>query len=239
VYQLPDRFLCGSPEAPYKWRRDVPLSRKLSSEEWVSFEYFKWRAAEFLMNIDDLKLPSVLNGSTLRHHVFGERVNKGRFTSNAWPGRHRAKGLFLDFRPLILCKRNDQRSNFGRAKNIVNRSTDDKPLREFVKSISDSFLTETTELSVDSRLSEEDRTHSVKALLDLWFNTYYFHSGTSEQSRRAGEIQTIFEREGIEQLLFFELIQAAHYVRCLYAVIERTKPGTPFYSCPDQRLVEH
>lgn len=238
MYQLPSNFLCGSEDITYQWRPDVPVDRELKRLDWTAIEFFRWRAAEYLSNIDDLELPGLLSGSTCFPHRLEDSTMRGKFSTNAWPGRYRAKGLFADFRPLILNNKNDYLGSFNRTKNIVCSATDDRVLKKFVTETAVRFRSEVARLSVDSNHNEGDREIDLLELLDLWFNTRVFHVGDERQLRRVRDVLSIFEEEGIEQMLFFELVGLAHWVRCLYAVVENTAPSNPFFSCPDALLIE-
>ena len=120
--------------------------------------------------------------------------------------------------------------------NLIRRSNDDRTLAKFVDDIRARFLTELHNLSVsdDSVLAQAT---SIKSLIDLWFNTSYFHVGNPKQVAAAMDLQSIFEREGIDQLIFFEIILVAHQVRCLYAVTQNTNRSNQYFSCPDNRVV--
>jgi hypothetical protein len=236
-YTLPKRFLCGDPDSPFHWRHKVPIERQLADAEWASLDLFRWRAAEFLANICDLDLPNNHTGSATFHCGSNDQ-NKGSFSTNTWPGRHRAKGIFLDFRPLISKKGGDSRGSFKRVKNIVSRSTSDHTLKAFVEDCDAQFSERTVRFSIARCLPTHLQFRSLHDLIELWFNTISFHSGTPDQVEEMTRLLSIFTGEGIEQLLFFELLGISHDIRCLYAVIHHTAKSNPYFSCPDQQLVQ-
>jgi len=236
-YRLPPGFLRGTAEVPFRWRHSVSIEAELSPDEWACIQTFQWRASEFLLNIDDLSLPNEFIGSTELHHRDASGKHIGKFSSNIWPGRFRAKSLFMDFRPLLLQKGKSSIGNFYRTKNIVAKSTSNAALKAFTNQVAASFLGGSVNLSVDPALPEHRRAVTLNSLLDLWINAYYFHNGNAEQSRKREEMLAIFEVSGMEQVLFFELVLAAHQVRCLYAVVQNSSPQSLYFSCPDERMV--
>jgi hypothetical protein len=226
-YQLPPDFLAGE-DARFAWV-NVPVRGTLSTEDWTTFANFMWRASEFLKNVEDLALPNTHTGNLQSHYEGGR---KGQFSTNIWPGRYRAKSVILDFRPLLLQKGKDGLANFYRNRNLVAKSTDDQALLEFMDQIKRGFLANQIRLSIDRSIPLEIAEKSSAELIDLWFNTYYFHGGDLTQVQRVRDIMTLFEGEGIEQAIFFEVVQSAHSIRSLYGVLRQVVPRHPFFLRP-------
>ncbi len=91
LYVNLEGFLEGSPLLPLNWTK-CDLDTKPNENEWKSIEYYKIRSREFIQNVEDLKLPS---GWSLSGDHDG---SKTKVQTNIFPGRHRAKSLYLDYR---------------------------------------------------------------------------------------------------------------------------------------------
>ena len=221
-----------------EWSHDVPISPLLTSEEWTAIHHFRWRATELLKNIEDLSLPNLHIGDHRMHYVQHEIVHIGSYESNIWPGRYRAKSLFLDLRPLLLQKGSDGLGNFYRTRNIIlKHSRECSVLQEFLGYVKNGFLSSRYELSVDKDLPSELRSYDAGELLDIWFNTQYFHSGKLDQVRKRREISSVFSADGIEQLLFSAAVGCSHYLQCLLGVLLYSEPSNLYFSHPPSVLV--
>ncbi len=233
TYQIPEGFLSGGSIAQFQWTKSK-IFNDLSSEEWTCISHFLWRASEFLENVEDACSESVQSLSLDLHHVLSGKVNKGSAKSNTWPGRYRVKSIVLDFRPLML---KNSLGNLKRTRGVVHRHTNNDVLKEFITKIKKQFLRDRIEFSADDRFPLEQREISVDKLIDLWFNTFYFHDGNLDQIHRVRDIHTFFEGIGVEHILYFHLVSAAHYVRCLYAVLQNAQPSSPYFNVPHTQYV--
>lgn len=217
-------FLEGSANCPLHWQA-VGLNSDLSAEEWQAIEYFQLRAREFLLNVEDLKLPSLW--SLMVDH--GEV--RASVRSNTYPGRHRVKSLYLDFRHFIADK---EPSKFQRIINIlVNHLDKTHPIQAFLSQLKQEFLQ-----SIDLGISLNGRSLPVAQLLNLWFNTEFFHAGRKKQIDERHECLRVLHEEAVHQLLAWGVVRSAHTVKSLYACVKDLhRSGLIVVNCPDSRLI--
>jgi hypothetical protein len=236
-YRLPKHFLAGFAQYKLPWCHSVRIDPELSEAGWKTIEHFRWRAGEFLSNVDDLGLPGLYEGSMHVHFERNGRRQRGRFRSSIWPGRHRAKSIILDLRPLLLQKGTDSLSNLNRAANTIIRHTKDELLMRFVNAARERFLSGDVKLTLEPDVAAELNTTSIQGLIELWFNAHYFHNGNDSQLKEASRISRIFDANGIEQLVLHSAVTSAHDVRSLYAVLQRTAQSHPLFSRPHERII--
>lgn len=217
-------FLEGSASCPLRWQV-VGLNSDLSAEEWQAIEYYQLRAREFLLNVEDLKLPGLWSLTVDR----GEA--KASVRSNTYPGRHRVKSLYLDFRHFIADK---EPSKFQRIINIlVNHLDKIHPIQTFLAEIKQDFLRNT-----DLGISFNGRTLPLARLVNLWFNTEFFHAGRKEQIEERQEWLRVLPVEAAHQLLAWGVVNAAHTVKSLYACVkDLDRNGLAVVNCPDPLLI--
>lgn len=199
-------FLEGDSNTPFRWQK-TSLLKEPKPEEWLSVEYFQIRAREFLQNIEDLKLPQILSLDIDNH------PKKSAVFTSCYPGRHRAKSVYLDFRHFVAVK---EPSFFTRTISSVRKNlSQNEPVNLFLRDLKHQFHQE-TKISIikDSKLA------SVDKLLNVWFNTQYFHAGTMDQIRDRRTILMRLEEEGAEHLLFWAVVNAAYPIKALYACVK-------------------
>ncbi|SDZ79623.1 hypothetical protein SAMN05216562_0370 [Microbulbifer marinus] len=217
-------FLEGGPCYPMHWH-SVLLNANLSQDEWRCIEYFQIRAREFLLNVEDLKLPGFFSLS-IDHG--GQKVT---VESNAFPGRHRVKSLYLDFRHFIADK---EPSKFQRTVNILSKNIDrSNPLQTFLSELKRNFLREAS-----FGITANGRELSVARLVDLWFNTEFFHAGREEQEKERLEWLAVLHDDAAHQLLLWGVINTTHTVKSLYACVkDLCRTGSLSVNCPDPRII--
>ena len=202
----------------------ISLSPDLDAGELRAIERFRARAHEFLLNVADLKLPNQREMSLAK--------DRGRMhvRVRGYPGRHRTKGLFVDFRHLLADK---EPGTFRRVRNILYRRASDRTLRTFLDQLYAQFLPKK-----DEAIAFMGASCSIEDLLKLWFNTEFFHSGDDDQIEERERMLEKLEAGGAAPLLFWAVVRAAHPVKCLYACAKDLgRDGALVVRCPDRRLV--
>lgn len=213
-------FLEGGRRLPW---REVALSPELDPGEWRSIECFQARAREFLLNVSEFR---GVNAMSLMRDTPRMRVRVA-----GYPGRHRAKGLFLDFRHLLG---NDEPGTFRKVRNIVRRRTSDDALSKFLDGLNEQFLSTESDPSIKFMGAAS----TTEDLLVLWFNTEFFHSGNEEQVRHRELILERLEDDGAAPLLFWTVMRAALPVKGLYACAkELRRDGYLTVRCPNRRVL--
>lgn len=217
-------FLEGDSSYPMFWQ-SVQLDANLSVDEWRSIKYFQLRAREFLLNVEDLRLPGAWSLSVDRGGA------KARIVSNVYPGRHRAKSLFIDFRHFIADK---EPSKFQRIVKILARNIDKShPIQIFLSRLKQNFLRD-----IDYGISVNGNNLSLARLVHVWFNTEFFHAGRKEQVQEREDWLTILHDEAAHQLLAWGVVNAARTVKSLYACVKDLSPASSrSVNCPDSRLI--
>ena len=207
-----------------RWH-SIPLSSALSEEELRCVEYFQLRSREFLLNVEDLKLPGL---RSLSIDLGGTRAVA---QTNTFPGRHRVKSLYLDFRHFIADK---EPSRFHRIVNILaNNLEKSLPIQTFLAQLKQDFLRDT---NIGIRINGKDL--SLKKLVDLWFNTEFFHAGRTEQVRERDEWLKVLHDDAAHQLLAWGIVDTAHTVKSLYACVkDLNRDGSHMVNCPDVRVI--
>ena len=126
-----DGFLEGNSQVPYKWST-LKLESDPSDSEWKSIEYFQIRAREFISNVEDLNLPSLW---ALESNTEGQKV---RIETNTYPGKHRAKSIFLDFRHFVA---DNEPSKYQRVINVIRKHINNSsPLQLFLEELKNKFI---------------------------------------------------------------------------------------------------
>jgi len=187
----------------YEVPESLPFGRDVKANEWFAIECFKLNARELISNIDDLKLTGLLNLSIDRT---GEKT---RIDSNTFPGKHRAKSLFMDFRHFTL---QQDPSNFRTVKNIL------KKLIPKETGVPDELEIKTNQFINGSRVEVQDDISND--LLELWFYSEYFHRNDAEKLyERESVLRKVYE-EDVIHLLVFEVIQRSFAIKSLYAILK-------------------
>ncbi|WP_303909449.1 hypothetical protein [Thiohalomonas denitrificans] len=217
-------FLEGDRSYPMRWQT-VRLVSNLSQNDWRSIEHFQLRAREFLLNLEDLRLPRFWSLSIDRG---GSKTNA---QSNTFPGRHRVKSLYLDFRHFIADK---EPSKFQRVINILSKNTDrTHPLQTFLSKLKKNFLRD-----IDLGIRINGRELPLAHLVTLWFNTEFFHAGREDQEQERHELLTVLQEDAAHQLLAWGVVNTAHTVKSLYACVkDLDRSGSLLVNCPDPRLI--
>jgi len=217
-------FLEGSSELPMKWRR-VELASQPQPKEWSSIEYFQLRAREFLQNVEDLRLPKMWSLS------IDTGATKAKIVSNLFPGRHRAKSLYLDFRHFTA---NDEPSRFPRVVNSLRKNLKKgEPIDDFLVDVKDEF---TEQSNYGMEVNGQDL--SMSKLIEIWFNTEYFHAGRIARLRERQIWLMKLEADGAQQLLFWAVLSSVQSIKSLYACVKdmhRSEKST--VNCPDPRII--
>lgn len=218
-------FLEGSREVPLRWS-STTLSAEPSPEEWRSIQYFRIRAREYLANVDDLGLG---RRRTLSVNSGGERV---AVSASSYPGRHRAKSLYLDFRHFVADR---EPSKFEKVVNLLRRHLRaNEPLQKFLPKLKHEFANPQNgniEVAGDKR--------PISELINIWFNTEFFHAGRADQMLERERWLKVMEDESVHHLMFWAVVGAAHEVKTLYACIkDLDQSGTRAVNCPDLRIIE-
>lgn len=217
-------FLEGNSNLPLRWHQ-VPLETEPSAKEWEAIQHFQRRAREFLANIDDMDAKRVHSMS----------LNRGKLRATArtsgYPGRFRVKSLYLDFRHLLADKEPGQ---VNRVVNALCRRIDKaEPIQDFLKDIKKRFL---IDQGAPIKLGELEL--RFDALIDLWFNTEFFHAGYPDQLRERQQWHDVLEDEAAHHLIFWAVVPSAHSIKCLYACAKDLKPeGQGTVNCPDVRII--
>lgn len=217
-------FLEGSPDCRFKWRV-VDLISPPSEGEWRSIECFQVRAREFLHNVEDLHLPRILS---LGMDNSGTRTTA---SSNTFPGRHRTKSLYVDFRHFIA---NDEPSNFHRVTNVLRKNLPrEHSIQAFLSQLKGGFLDD-GEFSI----SVSERSVSLLRLINLWFNTEVFHSGNEEQLIERQEWLRFLQDDAVHHILAWGVVNASHRVKLLYACSKDLDRNGMFQvNCPDEKII--
>jgi len=217
-------FLEGSPDAPLHWR-EVDLRSDLRPEEWRSIEAYQLRAREFLLNVKDLGLRS----------LWSLDINSGgpktKVAASIYPGRHRAKSLYLDFRHFLAHK---EPSKFQRVIKALRRNLDNQdPIQVFLAQLKDKFIEDQ-----NFGIKVSGRNFPMNTLIEIWFNTEFFHAGTQVQLELRQELLKALEEDSAHHLLLWAVVNAAHPVKCLYACVkDMSRDGGLKANCPDPRII--
>lgn len=198
-------FLCPQGQ-PNCWENS-PFQKQLTDQEWESILYFQFRAIDFLKNIEDLELPNL---KTMSGTFEG---GKRKYSSDIYPGRHRAKSLYLDFRHFYA---NDEPSNLKRILKIVSRKVGrDSDAYDFYANLKVMY-----EKWLKKRLDNNERRYSNENIINTWFYTEYFHAGHTNQRKERDDILSLFYDESIQQKLFWEVVHFEYVIKRLYASLK-------------------
>jgi len=217
-------FLEGDKVYPLQWRQII-LNEELTNSEWTSVEYFKIRSREFLSNIEDLGLKS-------NRHLHVSRAGpKVNVKSDVYPNRHRAKSVYLDFRHFIA---NKEPSKFERVANIIKRYTSpDDLIHVFMNNLKKDFLKQE---NYGIKINRKSMT--VSKLIDIWFNTEFFHAGDDAKIAERELWLKVLEKDSAYNLLFWAILQSAHPIKCLYAcVTDLYRNRVKIVNCPDDWII--
>ena len=213
-------FLQGGRRLPW---REVAFSPELDAGEWRSIECFQTRAREFLLNASEFRRVNQLH--------LARDTPRVRVSVVGYPGRHRAKGLFVDFRHLLA---DDEPGTFRRTRNIVRRRTTDEALCAFLDGLNEGFLPTRDDPTIEFM----GAACSIEELLRLWFNTEFFHSGDSKQLAARERMLEVLDESGAGPLLFWTVVRTAHPVKGLYACVKELRRGGPLsVRCPDRQVL--
>lgn len=210
-------FLCphGKPNC---WEK-ADFEKKLTDKEWETVSYFQFRAIDFVKNIEDLNLPRLksLSGTF--------KDGKRKYSSGIYPGRHRAKSLYLDFRHFYA---NDEPSNFYKILKLASgKVSKDSDARDFYGGLKEKYRK-----WLKTRLDNNIHDFSNENIINTWFYTEYFHTGRKEQRQERNDILVAFFDESIQEKLFWELVHVEHLIKTLYASLrdlERASKTTVYY----------
>jgi hypothetical protein len=219
-------FLEGSPQVPLKWTT-INLESEPNENEWESIEYFKIRAREFILNVEDLGLPSMWS---LGSDSGGEKT---KAQTNTFPGRHRAKSIYLDFRHFTADK---EPSKFEKVVNVLRRHIDSlNPIQKFLEKLRREFIGHNEhEIEVNGQHLSNQR------LIKILFNTEYFHAGNETQRADREILSNTIENEGIQHLLFWSIMRNVHTIKSLYACLkDMEKSRSTIVNCPDVKIINH
>ena len=217
-------FLEGSPQVPLKWIASN-LDSEPSENEWESIEYFKIRAREFILNVEDLGLPSMWS---LGSDSGGPKT---KVQINIFPGRHRAKSIYLDFRHFTADR---EPSKFEKVVNVLRRHIDNsKPIQEFLEKLRKEFFGHN-----EYKIEVNGQQLSSQRLMKILFNTEYFHSGNESQRTDREILLKTIEDEGVQHLLFWSIVRNVHTIKSLYACLkDLEKSKSMKVNCPDIRII--
>jgi hypothetical protein len=217
-------FLEGSEHAPMRWFPCAPSS-PFTPEELQRLEIFRVRAREYLKNHGSIETPN-------QHNLVTKSWSpKIKIETNIYPGKTRAKALYMDFRFLIL---DNEKSQAKSIINILKRRTQANPLLH-------RFLDTTKAHIVDDEafsFNANGKTINLETFTNLKFNTEYFHVGDADQTADMKHINETFEEDSIQQLLFWAVYSKWYPVQCLYASVKDIESETSPILCPDPRIVE-
>ena len=218
-------FLEGNEQAPLVWSK-LELNSDLTDTEWLSIRHYKIRAREFLQNLEDLKLPRVYSLT-----IDSSNDIKSVIT-NLYPGRHRAKSIYLDFRHFIADK---EPSKFELVVNIIKSHIDhDHLMQSYLKSLKRSFLQQQND-----NITLNGKVLSANKIVNLWFNTEFFHAGDEYQNIDRMEILKSIEYEGGQNILFWSVITSQNHIKHLYACLKDLEENKCLYiNCPDARIIQ-
>lgn len=219
VKEKPDlsTFLCPQGK-PNCWEK-ADFEKQLTDEEWKSVSYFQFRAIDFLKNIEDLNLPRLKSLSG----TFED--GKMKYSSGIYPGRHRAKSLYLDFRHFYA---NDEPSNLYKILKLVSRKVcKDSDAHYFYAGLKEKYGK-----WLKKRLDNNVREFSNENIINTWFYTEYFHAGKKDQRQERADILAAFFDESIQEKLFWEVVHVEHLIKTLYASLkdlEKASNTTVYY----------
>lgn len=217
-------YLEGNEQAPLVWT-SLELNSNLIESEWTRVEHFKIRAREFLQNIEDLNLPGLYS------ITIDTSENSKKANTNLYPGRHRAKSLYLDFRHFIGDK---VPSKYELVANALKAHIDrDHYMQHYLNSLKKSFLKQE-----NFNIQLNGKTLTATEIVNLWFNTEFFHKGKEKQELDRMEILKSLEYEGSQHILLWSIITSQHHIKQLYACLKDLETNTLFINCPDLKIIE-
>lgn len=217
-------FLEGNSSHPLIWST-LQLESDLSEDQWRFIEYFQLRAREFLLNIEDLQLHGLSSLSV--SHQMSRVVVK----SNTFPGRHRVKSLYLDFRHFTADR---EPSKFQRIVKLLSKKIDElHPIQIFLSELKKNFL---RDANFGIRVNSKEL--SLVQLVNVWFNTEFFHAGRKEQVQERLDWLKVLDEESAHELLAWGVLRTEHTVKSLYACVKDLRRDESLsVNCPDTRLI--
>jgi hypothetical protein len=212
-----------------KWNRfnwyQVRPDFLLSEEESKAIEFYKLYMRELVNNIEDAGL-----GSQLRMSL--AKDNKVRISSNFFPGKHRSKSIFLDFRHFVATK---SPCEFHRLCNILKKSFHPRKNPqlhiEFEKS---GFLK-----GQNKEIKLFGQSISQSELIETWFNTQYFHADNNKRLSpiRSKILEHVYGEDVIHLLLYVVLINLKA-LKSIYAMVKDYTEENQLLNLPDDRWID-
>ena len=146
--------------------------------------------------------------------------------------RFRAKSLYLDFRHFVA---QQEPSQINKVVNVLRRRiAKTEPIQDFLQNVKEGFA---TDQSMPIKIGTLEL--RLERLIDLWFNTEFFHAGDPDQMQERQQWSDVLEDEAAQHLIFWTVVHAAHPIKCLYACIKDLKPGHNKVNCPDVRIIRN
>ena len=120
-----------------------------------------------------------------------------------------------------------------RSRSLCNNIKKDEPLQLFLNQLNRNFTEDK-----DHGIKINGKSLTVAKLINVWFNTEFFHSGNVNQQKDRALWLTVLEDRSAQKLLFWEILQTQHTIKSLYACLKDLKRGhSNILNCPDEQLI--
>lgn len=213
----------GSSVNRYYWDRCLP-DNQLSEQEAQSICFFQEYARELILNIEDAGIKPMLNLSA-------ENQDTIRVRYDGFPGKHRAKGIFLDFRHFVAT---GSPCEYKRICNLIKKSFKaGSNAQVHIELIKNKFLNGRNE-----GLKLFGKSFSQRELIDVWFNTKYFHANDHDKKTpKRNEIEIHLYADDVVHLLLFCIMMNLNALKSVYTVIKDFSFKEQVFNLPDDRFL--
>jgi hypothetical protein len=184
---------------------DSPKEVKININELFTEEEIK-QIRLFLKRAKELsKTPVITAGSKISMNIYYEKKKGTRF-SVTLPSEEDLRLFYMAFRFFYLKK---EPTHFLTIANLVNRKLEDPLIRDYIKWLKDMWRGALARQQVRVGVNRQEL-HS-HFLIDIWFNSHYFHSD-KEKDKKLSKIKEVLTEDATRFMLADAVFQATKAV---------------------------